>query len=97
MFEKEKEKLLQEAGDDRFKKMMAEQIIEIMTSAGTGGEILREDRKLEDLKKIFDQFAKENKEGNQSVITPSEAAEMIKDFYVIKKKDFGNIDVLSLF
>ena len=74
MFAKEKEILRKEAGEDRFLKMMASQTIELMDERRSAGTVGQEGKTLKDLKKIFDQFAKEHKSGGQSVIMPDEAA-----------------------
>lgn len=90
-------KLTAEAGEDRFLQMMARQAIELMEERGTAGVVMEEGKSLADLKKMFDKFAKEHKKGNQSVIMPDEAAEMICDYFEIhEKKVPGRINVLDL-
>ena len=98
MFDAEKEKLNREAGEDRFLQMMARQTIEIMEEKGSAGLVMEEDRTLADLKKIFDKFAGEHKNGKQAVIMPDEAAEMICDYYEIHemKKSSGHLDIMDL-
>lgn len=97
MFEMEKEKLSREAGEDRFLQMMARQAIELIDERGSAGSIGEEGKTLKDLKKIFDKFAQEHKNGRESVIMPDEAAEMICDYFEIhEKKASGRINVLDL-
>ena len=97
MFDLEKEKLNREAGEDRFLQMMARQTIEIMEERGSAGHVMEEDRTLADLKKIFDKFASEHKQGKQAVIMPDEAAEMIIDYYEIHgRKASGHLDIMDL-
>ena len=98
MFIEEKEKLNREAGEDRFLRMMASQTIELMEERGSAGLVMEEKKTLADLKKIFDKFAGEHKQGNQSVIMPDEAAEMICDYYEITeaKKQSGHLDIMDL-
>lgn len=86
MFELEKKKLKEEAGGDRFLRMMANQTIELMEERNNAGCIMEEDRTLNKLKEIFDKFAKEHKQGSQSVIMPDEAAEMICDYFEITER-----------
>lgn len=97
MFDLEKEKLNKEAGEDRFLQMMARQTIELMEDRGSAGLVMEEDKTLAGLKKIFDKFAGEHKEGKQAVIMPDEAAEMIIDYYEIhEKKASGHLDIMDL-
>lgn len=98
MFELEKEKLRKEAGKDRFLQMMAAQTIDVMKERSSAGLVMEEGKTLADLKKIFDKFAGENRKGNQSVIMPDEAAEMICDYYEIntQKKSSGHLDIMDL-
>ena len=97
MFNAEKEKLNREAGEDRFLRMMANQTIDLMEGKGSAGLVMEEEKTLAGLKKIFDKFAQEHKKGNQSVIMPDEAAEMICDYFEIhEKKASGRINVLDL-
>lgn len=98
MFNAEKEKLNREAGEDRFLRMMASQTIELMEEKGSAGLVMEEGKTLAELKKIFDKFAGENRKGNQSVIMPDEAAEMICDYYEIntQKKSSGHLDIMDL-
>lgn len=95
MFDREKEKLNGEAGEDRFLKMMANQTIDLMQERGSAGLVM--EKPLSDLKKIFDIFAGEHKSGNQAVIMPDEAAEMICDYYEIHEgKNIGHLNVMDL-
>ena len=100
MFDIERRKLEEEAGEDRFLRMMAAQTIELMEERGSAGLVMEEGKTLTDLRKIFDKFARENRKGNQSVIMPDEAAEMICDYYEIsetsKKKISGHLDIMDL-
>ncbi len=100
MFEIEKRKLQEEAGEDRFLRMMAAQTIELMEERGSAGLVMEAGKTLADLKKIFDKFAGEHKNGRQAVIMPDEAAEMICDYYEIsetsRKKSSGHLDIMDL-
>lgn len=100
MFDIERRKLEEEAGEDRFLRMMAAQTIDLMEERGSAGLVMEEGKTLTDLRKIFDKFAGENRKGNQSVIMPDEAAEMICDYYEIsetsKKKTSGHLDIMDL-
>lgn len=97
MFDQEKEKLRTEAGEDRFLRMMASQIIELMEERGSAGLVMEEGKTLADLRKIFDKFAGEHKDGKQAVIMPDEAAEMICDYFEItEKRSSGHLDIMDL-
>ena len=98
MFEIEKDALRKEAGGDRFLQMMANQTIELMDERRSAGTIGQEGKSLKDLKKIFDKFAGEHKKGNQAVILPDEAEEMICDYFELgrKKAPTGRVNVLDM-
>ena len=99
MFDIERRKLEEEAGGDRFLCMMARQTIELMEEQGSAGLVLEDGKTLAGLKKIFDKFAGENRKGNQAVIMPDEAAEMICDYYEIRnqeRKASGHLDIMDL-
>lgn len=98
MFDQQKNDLMREAGGDRFLQMMANQTIKLMDERRSAGTIGQEGKSLKDLKKIFDKFAEEHKQGKQAVIMPDEAAEMICDYFELGRKNeqTGRVNVLGL-
>lgn len=98
MFDQQKNDLMREAGEDRFLRMMANQTIELMEERHSAGTVGQEGKTLKDLKKIFDKFAAEHKQGRQAVIMPDEAAEMICDYFELGRKNeqTGRVNVLDL-
>lgn len=76
--------------DDPMTKMLGQQIIDNITSDKVGSKILAENKSLAGCKKAFDEYASKNKKGNQSVIGPQKAEELIFEYFEIKKDDFNS-------
>lgn len=97
MFEAEKNRLLQQAGESGFLKAMAMQTIELMNRNRRAGLIMADDKSLQELKKTFDKCAAENRKGNESFVTPEDAEKMICEYYDLSPaKPNGKLNVLDL-
>ena len=94
-----KEKLIKEAeGHALIAKTMARQISDMIKTDATADCILKDDKKLMDLKKNFDKYAREHKEGNESCVPPDEAYRMIREYYEITEdKSAAIIDITKMF
>jgi len=66
---------------NQMEKMLGQQIIDNITSNDRAGRILAEDKTLAGCKKAFDDFASKHKQGNQSVIGPEQAEELIFKYF----------------
>ena len=79
-------------------KTMARQISDMIKTDATADCILKDDKKLMDLKKNFDKYAREHKEGNESCVPPDEADRMIREYYEITEdKSAAIIDITKMF
>lgn len=94
-----KEKLMKEAeSHGLIAKTMARQISDMIKTDATADCILKDDKKLMDLKKNFDKYAREHKEGNESCVPPDEADRMIREYYgIIENKTADIIDITKMF
>ena len=69
----------------RFTDMMASQISELVKTEADADCILQQDKTISGCKKEFDKFAKEHKQGGQSIISPVEAEELIIKYFGLDK------------
>ena len=97
---KEKIEAAAAGSDNPMLKMLSKQIIENITTDEVAEKILAENKTLEGCKKTFDDYASKNRKGNQSVIDPQKAEELIFEYFDIKKEDitaktFGVINILD--
>ena len=97
MFEVERKKLMEAAGDNRVMRMMASQTMDIVERTKCTGRIMAEDKNLAELEKLFKKYADGQKQGNSSCITPDEAEKLICDYFEITiDKPSGKLNVLDL-
>lgn len=97
MFDAERNKLMEAAGDNRVMRMMASQTMDIVERTKCTGHIMNEDKSLVELEKIFKKYADGQKQGNSSCITPDEAEKLICEYFGISAgKPSGKLNVLEL-
>lgn len=89
-----------ESCDDTMTKMLSRQIIDNITSNIIAERILVENKTLTGCKKTFDDYASKNKKGNQSIIDPQKAEELIFEYFEIKTEEMkpnaiGVINILD--
>lgn len=76
--------------------MMANQIKDLIKTDENAECVLRQDKNLKKLKDEFDIFARNHKEGNESVIGPEDSERLIRKYYGMQKETARCCDVIDI-